>query len=156
MRTEPISLIVDDDKINRFILSKTLEELGQSHQEVTNGLEAINWLKSTTQKHVIVFLDLNMPVIDGYEFLEIVSKFKQEFTHVNLQIIVLSSVLYSDFQKNISLKSAAISSFLNKPVDIRQIKIALQKAKEKFNNDLIFGKVELGILPTQKLKLPVK
>ncbi|NBB27172.1 response regulator [Cellulophaga sp. BC115SP] len=143
MRIEPISLIVDDDKINRFILSKTLEDLSLSNQEVTNGLEAINWLKSTQYKHVVVFLDLNMPIIDGYEFLEILSDFKQEFSHVNIQIIVLSSVLFSDFQRRSSSTAATISSFLNKPVDIRQIKIAINKAKEKFNDDLIFRKKEL-------------
>ncbi|MDI9873118.1 response regulator [Flectobacillus rivi] len=128
MKTEPISLIIDDDKINRFILSKTLDDLGQTHFEAINGLEAINFLKSTDYSHIIVFLDLNMPVLDGYEFLQFLDEFAHDFAHKNIKVIVLSSVMYIDFIKK--MPYAKIINYLNKPVDLRHIKLAIQNARE--------------------------
>jgi CheY-like chemotaxis protein len=73
----PIILIVDDDFINRFVLGKTLETLEQTYQECENGEDAINWLKATSHNHIVILLDLNMPIMDGYDFWSISKKIRE-------------------------------------------------------------------------------
>lgn len=124
-------LIVDDQKLNRLFLSKTLEEFEYlNYFECTNGYEAITWLKTTNQKKVIVFLDINMPIMDGYEFLEYVEHNLTEFNHVDIQIIVVSASSREDFEKRIP--NANIVKFLSKPFNMKQVKLAVDKANELF------------------------
>ncbi|EAY29532.1 response regulator [Microscilla marina] len=62
-------LLVDDDEITNFLCKKMLTELGfQSVESATNGQEAIKCLQHTCPD--FIFLDIKMPVMDGFEFLE--------------------------------------------------------------------------------------
>lgn len=126
----PILLIIDDDFINRFVLGKTLESLNQTYRECENGEDAINWLKSTSYNHIVVLLDLNMPIMDGYEFLEYLKENPCEFKHTNIKVIVLSASTYSQFLEK--APSAEIVQFLSKPVDKEQIKHAIEESIELF------------------------
>lgn len=123
-------LVVEDNYLNRFILSKTLDELNQPHYECEDGLEAITWLKGTSSKNITVFLDLNMPVMDGYDFLEYLDKNPTEFKHINMQVYILSASTLSEFSVN--MPDANIAGFLNKPVDIRHIKQVLESSRQIF------------------------
>lgn len=61
-------LIVDDEILSRQIVAKTLNSIGiENISSVTNGLEALEVIKSQT--HNIIICDLNMPEMDGIEFL---------------------------------------------------------------------------------------
>lgn len=69
-------LLVDDDPITNYMNSRLLQSLGVAdHIEVTtNGAEALAFLESERgqgpHKPSLIFLDINMPVMDGFEFLE--------------------------------------------------------------------------------------
>ena len=69
MRTGPI-LIVDDDLDIRELLAETLEDFGFSCVTAQNGLEAVELARSMTAPPSIILLDLMMPVMDGYGFLD--------------------------------------------------------------------------------------
>ncbi len=62
-------LIVDDNKVNRMVASKMLKKEGYLCFEASNGQEALDTLERWHPD--IVLLDINMPVMDGYEVLEI-------------------------------------------------------------------------------------
>jgi CheY-like chemotaxis protein len=62
-------LVVDDDADIREVLSEVLEESGHQVVTATNGLEALEILR-TGLAPCMVFLDLMMPVMDGYLFME--------------------------------------------------------------------------------------
>lgn len=62
-------LVVDDDVDIREALSDTLEHRGYAVVTARNGREALDFLRSRRPPAVIL-LDLMMPVMDGYEFLE--------------------------------------------------------------------------------------
>lgn len=73
METKKQVLIVDDQVINREILKKLLSE----HYiliEAENGAVALTILRSCPQAISAVLLDLVMPVVDGYETMEEISK----------------------------------------------------------------------------------
>ena len=63
-------LIVDDDLDIRELLAEALEELGFDVVTAANGLEALTLVRNMTTPPSIILLDLMMPVLDGYGFLE--------------------------------------------------------------------------------------
>jgi CheY-like chemotaxis protein len=69
MPTGPI-LIVDDDLDIREILAETLGDRGFSVMTAANGLEALRVLRRTAAAPSAILLDLMMPVMDGYGFME--------------------------------------------------------------------------------------
>ena len=59
------ALIVDDDRANRFILKKLLEQYNYRIVEASNGQEAIDQYHK--EKPNIIFMDVIMPIMDGYD-----------------------------------------------------------------------------------------
>lgn len=66
-------LIVEDQEINRIILCNILED-DYDLLQACNGLEALNLLRSCKEDISLILLDLTMPVMDGYEFLDNLKK----------------------------------------------------------------------------------
>jgi CheY-like chemotaxis protein len=67
-------LIVDDDVDIREVLTETLKDRGFDVITAANGLEALRLVRSMTLPPSVILLDLMMPVMDGYGFLEERSK----------------------------------------------------------------------------------
>lgn len=63
-------LIVDDSELNRELLAGMLEDEYEIYQ-VENGKKAIDILEENREQFKLVLLDINMPVMDGYEVLSI-------------------------------------------------------------------------------------
>lgn len=63
-------LIVEDDVDIRDTLQEVLQSEGYNVHTTINGLEALNWLRSNEQLPCIVLLDLMMPVMNGWQFLD--------------------------------------------------------------------------------------
>ena len=63
-------LVVDDDADIREVLSEVLIESGHDVKTASNGLEALRILREGAWAPCLVLLDLMMPVMDGYLFLE--------------------------------------------------------------------------------------
>jgi signal transduction histidine kinase len=79
-------LVVDDDNLNRFILTTNLQEAGYAVSNAENGLQALEMLNDL--KFDAVLLDLMMPVMDGYEVLE---RMKGDEELKRIPVIVISS-----------------------------------------------------------------
>lgn len=120
-----VTIIVDDDPLVCFIQKKLLEvhEFGQEPLSFSNGLIALNYLQNNyiPENEYLVFLDINMPVMNGWDFLQ---KISIEFPERNLHVIVLSSsTLISDREKAKSFH--LVVDYLEKPMnpaDLGQIK----------------------------------
>jgi CheY-like chemotaxis protein len=67
-------LIVDDDLDIRELLAEALQDLGFAAVTAANGLEAAKLIRSMRIPPSLILLDLMMPVMDGYEFLQERSK----------------------------------------------------------------------------------
>lgn len=83
-------LIVDDGPGDRRLLEEALREHAPdfSVYSTQNGEQALSYLDSSSQKIVLVFLDLNMPGIDGREVLEAM---KKNPATVHIPVIVLTT-----------------------------------------------------------------
>lgn len=114
--------IIDDDPITVFGIKKMLSNLGASEQIVTyaNGKEAIEdiqlWLEEKREIPDVIFLDINMPIMDGWQFLEeFISLPIKKRVRVN---IVTSSIDSYDREKWNYFKDRThhLIDFRNKPI----------------------------------------
>ena len=121
-------LLIDDDEIYQLITIKTLTKLDESVVvfSCANGKIGLEKLleEYTEQEHFVVLLDLNMPVMNGWEFI-------QEFEKLNLYpnnnidvYIVSSSTDEIDVKKAKGFVS--IKEFLSKPIPIDKYNNILQ------------------------------
>lgn len=79
-------LIVEDNEINRMILSEILSDEYQV-LEAENGLEALHILRQNKDSIDIILLDVMMPVMDGYTFLD---KMKEDDELSTVPVIVMT------------------------------------------------------------------
>jgi PAS domain S-box-containing protein len=86
-KRDGVVLVVDDDPDVRAMIKSTIESVGMQTAEVADGQAALDWLSANPQP-ALVLLDLMMPNMDGFEFLEHVRE-KVEF--VDLPIVVLTA-----------------------------------------------------------------
>ena len=112
-------LLVDDDQDDQFFFCDILSELMPSAKCHTsnNGLEAILYLNSASDLPTVIFLDLNMPFMNGFECLHEIKKDKR-FQNIPVIIITTSSNPY-DKEKT---KEMGAIHFFTKPSDYLEYK----------------------------------
>ena len=81
-------LVVDDSKMDRTIISKALAPTGITPIEATNGLEALNIIKSGEHAFDAVLIDIEMPKMDGYTLAGEIRKYSK---YRNLPLIAVTS-----------------------------------------------------------------
>lgn len=95
-------LIIDDNEADRYILQRLLKKGNISHQvfEATNGREALDFLSAYHKnvEHygsdfppVLVFVDINMPMMGGFEFLEAFAELRQQHDYSTLVFVMFTS-----------------------------------------------------------------
>ncbi len=103
-------LLVDDCAVTRKLHRQALQDCGFVVVEASNGLEALTTLEAQPSFDLIV-LDLNMPIMTGYEFIEAVCA-RSEFNGV--PIIVMSG----DGSAELVLATGRVRAYLEKPVKL--------------------------------------
>ena len=118
-------LCVDDDPITLMLCRKVVEKVEFAKDIITakNGQEAIEYFDNLFEERKVndsivypelVLLDLNMPVMDGWEFLESYMRKKYDSVFVSTRFIVLSSSI-DPYDINRS-KTYPVIGFLSKPI----------------------------------------
>lgn len=121
-------LVVDDVSLMRELLIETLEPLGcQVIGEAENGVEAISKIRQLNPD--MVFLDIDMPKINGIEVLEEIKKEK-----LNPFSVIVSSE--SSFQNLKLAMSNNAKGFIVKPYSPEKIRQVIQKFKDQQHVDL--------------------
>ena len=123
-------LLVDDDPICNFISSTLLKQLHVSDDihTVRNGKEALRFLKehviikTVTIFPEVIFLDLNMPVMDGFDFLEQLNNSMPTYASICKIYILTSSESPVDIDR---CNLYDIAGYISKPLDEKKLERAM-------------------------------
>jgi CheY-like chemotaxis protein len=129
-------LLVDDDSIANFLIERIVQSTGLARNifKALNGREALQVFEKHTTSELpvpeVVLLDLNMPIMNGFEFLQAYRNLEfQNKDHV-LIILVTSSNNPSDIEQ---ARQLGIKYYLTKPISAETIKGIILKEFEKEN-----------------------
>ena len=81
------ALVVDDEPVNRMVLSAMLRSLGFRIEEAANGIQACDYCAAKTPD--IIFMDIMMPQMDGFEATQ---RIKQQLGDVYVPVIFLTAI----------------------------------------------------------------
>ena len=112
-------LIVDDILSNRLLLRHTIEGEGHIVTEADDGVVAIELVKEN--KYDIVFMDMMMPIMNGYE----ATKYIKEILQPDLPVYVVSAYQKVDFPAD--WQSVNYDGVLSKPVSLNTIVSIINK-----------------------------
>jgi CheY-like chemotaxis protein len=118
------AMLLDDNELDNFINQKTLEACRFASKIYVNtssksALEFLNNLETSSSAEFdifpqIIFIDINMPMIDGFQFIEnLKNTFPKRFKATKI-VILTSSVSINDREKSMSISKDIL--FLNKPL----------------------------------------
>jgi len=119
-------MVIDDDSTFQFIFRKQIEKIEEIEivNESCNGMEALAFLRSLDDSSAgspdLIVLDLNMPVMDGWDFLDEYGKIDANSIS-SIPICILSSTInQADFDRANTYDS--VKSFFSKPITSEQLK----------------------------------
>ena len=117
--------VIDDDAIYHTIINKLIQKSGVFSvlSSFINGKEAIialnNSLENDDSIPDIILLDINMPVMDGWEFMEEIKRIKSKISKKIIIYIVSSSIALED--KNKSKTFTDIIGYIPKPISVADL-----------------------------------
>ncbi len=130
-------LLIEDDAIEVMKMHRVLAGLKMKHTviEANNGEEAITLLKNKESIPDVIFLDLNMPKINGIEFLEILKK--DDFLKYIPAIILTTSNNHKDI---LACYKIGIAGYIIKPLKYDDYVDRITKMVDYWStNELIFN-----------------
>ena len=122
-------MLVDDNEIDNLINQKMIEATNFAEHVYTfsGAISALDFLKNIrgskgiSSEHIpdIIFLDINMPILDGFQFLEEFEKLSEEIrTHTRI-LMLSSSISPKDIDRAAS--SRYVYKYINKPLNARYL-----------------------------------
>jgi len=124
-------LVAEDNPINQKLIKITLEQMGIKVVLSNNGLEAFNKYSINPENYDLIFMDIQMPVMDGIEATHEILDFEEEEEIEHTPIIALTAnALKGDRERFLS---EGMDEYLTKPIN----KDALIEMIKKFSKDKV-------------------
>jgi CheY-like chemotaxis protein len=116
-------LLVEDDSVDAMTVKRSFKDLkvGNELVRVTNGEEALGYLKVADKKPCVILLDLNMPKMNGIEFLKAV---KADEILKGIPVVVLTTS--KDDQDKVESFKLSVAGYIVKPVDYKKFVDAMR------------------------------
>lgn len=125
MNTKPNILLVDDDELYLYLMEKTIHQLSKELvvSTFTDGEQAVEYIAECTKQNLdlpeVIFLDINMPFLDGWGFLNEFKKLKPKIIN-NINIYMVSSSMRdSDIIRASNFEE--LTGYVVKPVNKEQL-----------------------------------
>jgi len=133
-------LVVDDNESDRLLAKFAIEDSGLTQKIFfsNDGKEALDFIEDYENKKaeleeeyppILILLDINMPSMTGFEFLEQYNRFDNDKRYNSIVILMLTSS-HSEEDKEKAKQFDSVKGFLTKPVDEDNLREALEKAME--------------------------
>lgn len=122
-------LIIDDNVIDQIVTKQLLKKKLnlQAIEVVNNGKEGLQWLldydKDSTDL-LLILLDIKMPEMDGFEFLEEFERLKSNLISIDFMIVMLSSSLDPKDKKRAD-NNLNVTALLSKPLQTEELSLLL-------------------------------
>jgi adenylate cyclase len=117
-------LVVDDNKVNRLLLGRSLEQQGHRVDFAENGRQALE--KMSAQSFDLILLDIQMPELDGYQVLE---KLAADLRLRDIPVIVTSAV--EELDSVVKCIEMGAEDYLTKPVNPILLRARINASLEK-------------------------
>ncbi len=114
-------LIVDDEPAVREVLCETLEYEGYKTAAATHGRDALEWLRKNPPP-CLVLLDLMMPVMDGYAFLE---ELQRDEKLRSIAVLIVSAATREKLEE--TARTTGAVGVLSKPLQLAALLAAVGK-----------------------------
>lgn len=129
-------VLIDDSETDNFIHKRLIKilDLTEDVRVFNNGLEGINYLKILSEVGIapdLIFLDLNMPVMNGLRFLQEYKRLPPKFKESTKVIVLTSSSYPADFRV---LKALGFQDSISKPLTPENL---LRKLQVLFDKDYL-------------------
>lgn len=119
-------LVVEDNSVNQLVLSSLLKSIGVEATITCNGAEALERVIRATEEWDIIFMDTEMPVMDGHTATRKIRHWESKTDRYPSWIIAISAHATPDRIQE--ARTAGVSDYLGKPVTRLQIMEALREA----------------------------
>ena len=145
-RTEPVAtardltfargktvLLVEDNAVNAFISTASLESMGVVSVHAANGLEAVELFRK--QRFDAVLMDCEMPVMDGFAATRVIRDYEASVGATRTPIIALTANALSGDRD--SCIAQGMDDYLSKPIELRKLSllVATWLGREPLNRD---------------------
>lgn len=118
LKEKKTALLVEDDKVNQIVGKTLLEKIGFNIEIAENGLEAVN--KCRVNQYDIIFMDIQMPIMNGYDATIKIKEFNEK-----TPIVALSAgALPEDIHKS---HEVGMDMHISKPIVMRDINLVIEK-----------------------------
>jgi CheY-like chemotaxis protein len=122
-------LVAEDNVINQKLISRILKSLGYASEIASNGKEALS--KVQTERYDIVFMDVQMPEMDGYEA-------SRQILHTvpkDRRPVIIAMTAYALQGDRERCLEAGMDDYLSKPILINDVRRCLEKWIEILNGE---------------------
>ena len=130
MRKLDCILLVDDDEITNFVNEELIrsQEAAEEVLVATNGRKAIDLIRQQVEEEKaipnLILLDINMPVMNGFEFLDAYQGLEKDIQQSVIIIMLTSSLNPRDMER---LNDGSNADFMDKPLTEQKLKMLMQK-----------------------------
>lgn len=113
-------MVVDDSEADHFICNHTLKKYNPDIKVIAayDGQEALDILQETDDHPQVIFLDINMPRMNGHEFLE---KYSEIFGEKNCSVVVMLTSSDQQNDKDKSMAHKAVVEYFTKPLSVEAV-----------------------------------
>jgi DNA-binding NtrC family response regulator len=115
--------VVDDERIIRVTTADDLRDAGYSVREFASGESALQFLNETDETVDVVITDLNMPNMDGIEFLSKLKKTKPD-------VYVVLMTAYASVKTAVEAIKLGAYDYISKPFDIEELLLTLKRISD--------------------------
>ncbi|MEO8396128.1 MAG: response regulator [Chloroflexota bacterium] len=117
-------LVVDDNVMNRTLLEAQLAQMGFQHIKLASGgKQAVEAVQRDPSLYQLIFMDCEMPLVDGFEATRQIREFEQ---HRDTHVLIIALTAGGLGHERDRCLEAGMDDYLSKPVSFKDLKVKVE------------------------------